>query len=509
MLDRLISGAGAVTDAADRLVRALVPGRGSGALGHRPASVVVALGCAVLAAFLVLAGLEATDDPTASAMTPDRLAKAGDLGGRMYATVAGSIAATYVETFTDDNGNGKQDSGETGISWFYFLVDPATKSGIAVRSKTPPAEIYRWEGTGVIVQDATYLTEDIRFFAEEATSQKFSLDPGKFLDTTAAVASTPPLFDLATALPAADTPVHIAGSRTASYLEGCTDDTNGDGVCSGAEVNQWDIGVFDEASGKGITVVVDRDPEYTAATFTGMLRRDEHAVNDAKTTGGFDFSTLGLDVSDVYLLDADAAPANAPAAFGLAALSALAAGVILAGLAGGYLVFRGSADRLPPPAATLAIGERIPVRVTGDLRSATGLVHVREASADLVRFQTSGPSVVPPPAAPAAPAPAAPAAPMDSALAASVAAAGADAVQATLIVERRDRPEGVAIGSRELTALSSGDVLPLHGRRAAIRAMAGTGRLLLSFDSAAERDRALAALLEETGLADDSGMDHA
>ena len=67
----------------------------------------------------------------------------------------------------------------------------------------------------------------------------------------------------------------------------------------------------------------------------------------------------------------------------------------------------------------------------------------------------------------------------------------------------------MAIGSGELTALSSGDVLPLHGRRAAIRAMAGTGRLLLSFDSAAERDRALAALLEETGLADDSGMDNA
>ena len=56
MLDRLISGAGAVTDAADRVVRAIGRGGGEGLLGRRPGSVVVAAICAVLAGILVFAG---------------------------------------------------------------------------------------------------------------------------------------------------------------------------------------------------------------------------------------------------------------------------------------------------------------------------------------------------------------------------------------------------------------------------------------------------------------------
>ena len=42
MLDRLISGAGALTDRADRLVRALTSGRGGrDVMGNRPGSVLV------------------------------------------------------------------------------------------------------------------------------------------------------------------------------------------------------------------------------------------------------------------------------------------------------------------------------------------------------------------------------------------------------------------------------------------------------------------------------------
>ena len=73
-------------------------------------------------------------------------------------------------------------------------------------------------------------------------------------------------------------------------------------------------------------------------------------------------------------------------------------------------------------------------------------------------------------------------------------------VESTVILERRGRPEGVALGLGELTRLSRGTVLPFRGRRPAIRATAGTGRLLLSFDSEADRDRAVAELLGETHL---------
>ena len=71
-------------------------------------------------------------------------------------------------------------------------------------------------------------------------------------------------------------------------------------------------------------------------------------------------------------------------------------------------------------------------------------------------------------------------------------------------------PEGVAIGLGELQRLSRGEVRPLRGARPAIRATAGTGPLLLSFDSESERDRAMAELLEESGLtAGEPGSAHA
>ena len=41
VLDRLISGAGALTDRADRLVRAITSGRGPDVMGNRPGSVFV------------------------------------------------------------------------------------------------------------------------------------------------------------------------------------------------------------------------------------------------------------------------------------------------------------------------------------------------------------------------------------------------------------------------------------------------------------------------------------
>ena len=76
-------------------------------------------------------------------------------------------------------------------------------------------------------------------------------------------------------------------------------------------------------------------------------------------------------------------------------------------------------------------------------------------------------------------------------------------IATTLIVERSDTPQGVAVGLGELERLSSGQVMTLRAPRPALRVVAGTGPLFLSFDSEAERDRAAAELLDETGLGPD------
>ena len=73
-------------------------------------------------------------------------------------------------------------------------------------------------------------------------------------------------------------------------------------------------------------------------------------------------------------------------------------------------------------------------------------------------------------------------------------------VPTTLIVERFGKPEGVALGKGELKQLVSGRVMPFRGPRPALRVRAGTGTLLLSFDSKEARDRAAAELIGEAGL---------
>jgi hypothetical protein len=122
------------------------------------------------------------------------------------------------------------------------------------------------------------------------------------------------------------------------------------------------------------------------------------------------------------------------------------------------------------------------------------------------------PEAEPAPAEPEAPvrweAPATPAIPSWSSVVAATPAAEAasDApaprwdVPTTLIVERFGKPEGVALGKGELKQLVSGRVMPFRGPRPALRVQAGTGTLLLSFDSKEARDRAAAELIGEAGL---------
>ena len=355
MLDRTISGAGALTDLADRAVRPFGQRRGRNPLATRPGSVIVMVLLAILAVLLVLEGLEVADRPAPMALPAAAFTTGTSFGDQVHATVDGVVTPDYVEMFVDADGDGVKDDDEMVVEWFYFLVDPDSFTGVTVRSTRPPEEVLGGDGSDV-----------------------------------------------------------------------------------------------------------------TPATFTGMLRRDEHGVSEAKTSYGTDFEDSGLTVSERYLLEDGTTPTNPFLAFGLAAVVGLAAGAMLVGLSGGYLIYRRTGGGLPEPATSLALGERLPLRVTGLLRTGDGLVHVREAPADLVRFQVGEP------------------------------ASGEPA--STLIVERRGRPEGAALGLGQLVRLTSGVVLLFRGPRPALRAVAGTGPLLLSFDDEAARDRAAAELLDEAGL---------
>ena len=190
------------------------------------------------------------------------------------------------------------------------------------------------------------------------------------------------------------------------------------------------------------------------------------------------------------------------------------AGTILVGLAGGYLIYRRSAAALPDPATTLGPGERLPLRITGVLRTPTGREHVREVPGELVRFVLGRPvePAVDVQAADAGVAPIDDGAPQNVDPAApeptsrrprtlAPAEPGPDGpIATTLHVERDGRPQGVAVGLGEVSRLSIGQAMAFRGARPALRILAGTGLVVLSFDTPGDRDRAAAELLAETGL---------
>ena len=165
MLDRLISGAGALTDRADRLVRALTSGRGPDVMGNRPGSVLVIVILIVASVVFGLLAIESTDNPTPRAIAPAEVASADDIGRRVYATIEGVVADNYVETYPDDDGDGIQDADETGDAWYYFLVDESG-SGVTVRSTRNPDDIYRYTATGVVVRDPEYVSVDVTEFGK-------------------------------------------------------------------------------------------------------------------------------------------------------------------------------------------------------------------------------------------------------------------------------------------------------------------------------------------------------
>ncbi|MGZ9276870.1 MAG: hypothetical protein ACXW4L_07100 [Candidatus Limnocylindrales bacterium] len=485
MLDRLISGAGAVSHLADRLIHVFVRG---GSLAHQPAGLLLAGLLAVAALVLVVVAVDNSGDATPRDLTAGELAT-GDHGERLYANVVGVLASGYVETYIDDNRDDVRQPEERGQAWNYFLVDPTSRAGVTITSRRPPSAIYTFRATGVVVEDEEYVAQDMDYFRNELAEFGVTLDPTRFID--ARETATGLAYDLADDLPAVGTAVVISGSRGVDFVAVCPVDTNGDGVCGDDEADLYDVYVYDPVSKRAVTVLTAISPEFTPASFTGVIRRSPNAVKEAIEVEGGSITDIGVSVSPTYMLTDGDVPSDPLPSYILAGLAAVLAGVIVLGVVGGYLRFR-PAGSTPPALATMAPGEGVPVRVTGVLRGPAGLTHVREAMADLKRF-------VLPTASEDVAAGAAPAEPTEATdtheSAGPTAPAGPPAT--TVIVERRDLPEGVAVGRGELTGIQIGTVSLLRGTRPALRLTAGTGPILVSFESVEARDRAAAELAAE------------
>jgi hypothetical protein len=503
MLDRLISGAGAVAHLADRIVRVVVPGNRA---EHRPVGLAVAGLLGVVALIGVVLGAENLGDRTVRELGANDVAD-GNLGNRAYATVTGGLIGAYVETFRDDNDDGQQQPEEKSVAWIYFLIDPASKRGVTVESERNPAAVYAYRARGVVVDDADYVREDANLFKSSIDDLGLTLDARSYIDTTKSGQATP--IALADELPADGTAVEVVGSRSVDFLDVCSTDPNNDGDCTHDEADLWDVLIYDPVSKKAVTVLTATSPEFSLATFTGVLRRAPNRVAEAQVVQNepVRLSDYGVTVSPDYLLSDGDRPGDPVLLFALAVIAAAVAAVIAVGVAGGYLRFR-PGGALPPAASELPAGGRIPLRITGDLRTPRGFGHVREAPADLVRFamvpvEAEQPDRPATPAVPEVP-PATPAPELSPMPAPELPPTlGPDQPPTTLIIERGGRPEGVAVGRGELTAMEAGTVYPFRGARPALRLTAGTGTLLVSFDSHTARDVAAAELAAETGIGEE------
>ncbi len=452
MIDRLISGAGAVSATVDRFVRSVLPGT---SLAAQPASLIAAGLFALVAGGLFVVGLESTGSGTLRTLDPAVIATSDGLGDRVYATISGRLPSTYVETYDDTDADGNQDADEVGTGWDYFLLSAGADDGVMVRSERPPWSIYTFSASGTVVNDPTYVDLDLEYLGDDPSIADLDIDPDRYIDATVAGSGAP--HDLSLDLPPDGTSITLDASRLVEFLTACSADPDGDGTCSDDEVDLYDVIVYDPVSRRGVVVLTDESPEYLPAAFTGILHRDARAIAESAAAPGPTLSEFGISLSPIYLLEEGAAPANAAALFAAAAALVVVAAVIAVGALGGYVVFRPGGGS-PPAGRSFAPGERLPARVSGRLRAPTGLVHVREAPADVVRF------VLEPP------------------------------LESTMIVERQGLPEGVALGHDELTSMDVGAVITARGGRPALRLGAGTGTILVSFETPEARDRVASEL---------------
>ena len=308
------------------------------------------------------------------------------------------------------------------------------------------------------------------------------------------------------------------------YLTVCSSDPDNDGVCSEDEVDLWDVLVYDPVSKNAVTVLTSVSPEFSPVSFTGLLRRSPARVTEAQhmDNDAFQLGDLGVTVSPDYLLDDGDRPTDPIALLIPSIVAILVAAVIVIGSVSGPR-FRpgggwpsrvstfapGRADARPchrRPAHTCRPATQVR-EVDADLRpvplvaadAATRGSHDRTDRSD---GRCRGPAArrpggsrrgaLPTPIVEPAPSPADPpiAPPPDP----------TNAPPTTLILERRGRPHGVAVGRGEPTAIAPGTVSRLRGTRPALRLSAGTGTLLVSFDTTANRDRAASELAAEAEI---------
>ncbi len=97
MIARLLSGAGAVADVADRIVRAFVKTGNFGAF-------IVAFALAAAAVASLIWGIEATDNPDPRTLEAGSVANTAEFGNRTYSTITGDLQRPYIETFEDATG---------------------------------------------------------------------------------------------------------------------------------------------------------------------------------------------------------------------------------------------------------------------------------------------------------------------------------------------------------------------------------------------------------------------
>ena len=193
---------------------------------------------------------------------------------------------------------------------------------------------------------------------------------------------------------------------------------------------------------------------------TGFPRREERAVDDARTGAQVDFRALDLTVSDRYVLDEAVAAGTAPLTFALAGLVAAVAGsdprrlgrrlpdlpAVRSRPAGaGDQPRRGRTDRTADHrgAAYTYWSRACPRGARG-----THPLRARSPGHDLAPRGRRGPGPV------GAGEPGDPAEAAHPDLEPPIAT--------TLIVERTDTPQGIAVGSGELTRLSTGQVMTLR-----------------------------------------------
>ena len=390
MLDRLISGAGALTDRADRLVRAITSGRGPDVMGNRPGSVFVIVLLIVASVAFGLLALESTDNPTPREIAPAEVASADDIGRRVYATIEGVVADSFVETFPDDDADGIQDADETGDAWYYLLIDESG-SGVTVRSTRHPEDIYRYTATGVVVRDPQYVSVDVAQFGQLEGTSGIELDDTFYLDASSVPSGSPQPLDLSGRMPAPGTAVTITGPYI-GWLDVCLRGRGWRRRVRGVRVRRhrcvhWRPGQRPGDHGPaGRPARAGANPVHRDVARRGLLdpRRQVDARSRLRLTRHHHLRPLPP--------GRPGGSASAGLSLGLAILAGLAAAILAVGLVGGYLVFRRSKRPLPSGGRTMGPGDEIPIHVTGALRREDGLIHVREARARLLRFPLEVPA---------------------------------------------------------------------------------------------------------------------